>query len=164
MARMRTDNRHSQPPTFRARTASPGPNAWTGQSRDHEGQALLGSQASARQSPTARRSRAADRSGERHGRSIGMRIRPHRVPCGASLAGGSIVVRVKPQGNWRLSSDYRNDARSLAAVFRKRRPFESWSWTKSRAFDLASTWIGGCMPIRRPLATFTPTDGQTSSP
>src|SRR5271169_1455192 len=88
-----------------ARTAWPGPNAWTGQSRDHEGQALLGSQASARQSPTARRSRAADRSGERHGRSIGMRVRPHRAPCGSSLTGGSIAVRVRPPGNWLLSSD-----------------------------------------------------------
>jgi hypothetical protein len=111
------DNRHSQPPAFRARTASPGPNAWTGQSRDHEGQALLGSQASARQNPTARRSWAADRSGERHGRSIGMRVRPHRAPCGASLAGGSIAVRVRPPGNWRLSSDCRNDVCNPAAAF-----------------------------------------------
>ena len=47
------DDRHSQPPACHARMALPGPNARTGQSRDH-GQALLGSQASARQSHTAR--------------------------------------------------------------------------------------------------------------
>ena len=71
--------------------ASPGPNARTGQSRDHGGQALLGSQASARQSLTARRSRAVDRSRERHGWSIGVRVRPHRAPCGASLPVGRSV-------------------------------------------------------------------------
>ena len=88
------DNRHSPASSFdHALMASPGPNAWTGQSRDHEGQALLGSQASARQSPTARRSRAVDRSGERHGRSIRVRVRPHRAPCGASLTRRSIAVR-----------------------------------------------------------------------
>ena len=43
-----------------------------------DGQALLGSQASARQNLTARRSRAADRSKERHGWSIGVWVRPHR--------------------------------------------------------------------------------------
>ncbi len=49
------DDRHSQPPVDRASMASPEPNARTGQSRDHGGHALLGSQASARQSLTARR-------------------------------------------------------------------------------------------------------------
>jgi hypothetical protein len=78
--------------------ASPGPNARTGQSRDHEGQALLGSQASARQSLTARRSRAVDRSRERHGRSIGVRVRPHRAPCGASLpVGRSVFESGRPE-------------------------------------------------------------------
>src|SRR5271154_5563639 len=68
----------------RASMASPGPNARTGQSRDHEGQALLGSQASARQSLTARRSRAVDRSRERHGWSIGGRVsRPGRLTAPA---------------------------------------------------------------------------------
>ena len=88
--------------------ASPGPNARTGQSRDHGGQALLGSQASARQSLTARRSRAVDRSRERHGWSIGVRVRPHRAPCGASLPVGRSVFEFRPPGNWRLSSDYRS--------------------------------------------------------
>ena len=74
--------------------ASPGPNARTGQSRDHGGQALLGSQASARQSLTARRSRAVDRSRERHGWSIGVRVRPHRAPCGASLPVGRSVFEL----------------------------------------------------------------------
>src|SRR5271156_3141387 len=109
------DDRHSQPPVDRASMASPGPNAWTGQARDHEGQALLGSQASARQSLTARRSRAADRSGERHGRSIRMRVRPHRAPRGASLSGRSIAIRVRPPRDWRLSSDYPNDGRRCRA-------------------------------------------------
>jgi hypothetical protein len=78
--------------------ASPGPNARTGQSRDHEGQALLGSQASARQSLTARRSRAVDRSRERHGWSIGVRVRPHRAPCGASLpVGRSVFESGRPE-------------------------------------------------------------------
>ena len=78
--------------------ALPEPNARTGQSRDHGGQALLGSQASARQSLTARRSRAADRSGERHGRSIGVRVRPHRAPCGASLpVGRSVFESGRPE-------------------------------------------------------------------
>ena len=101
-----------QPPVDRASMASPGPNAWTGQSRDHEGQALLGSQASARQSLTARRFRAVDRSGERHGRSIRVRVRPHRTPCGASLARQVHRSEVRPPGNWRLSSDYRCGARA----------------------------------------------------
>ena len=48
--------------------------------------ALLGSLASARESLTARRFRAVDRSGERHGRSIRVRVRPQRTPCSASLA------------------------------------------------------------------------------
>src|ERR1700722_17400309 len=90
----------------RASMASPGPNAWTGQSRDHEGQALLGSHESARQSLTARRSRAVDRSGERHGWLISVWVRPHRAPRGASLTGWSIAMRAGPPGNWRLSSDY----------------------------------------------------------
>src|SRR5271165_1340369 len=78
--------------------ASPGPNARTGQSRDHEGQALLGSQASARQSLTARRSRAVDRSRERHGWSIGVRVRPHRAPRGASLpVGRSVFESGRPE-------------------------------------------------------------------
>ena len=78
--------------------ASPGPNARTGQSRDHGGQALLGSQASARQSLTARRSRAVDRSRERHGWSIGVRVRPHRAPCGASLpVGRSVFESGRPE-------------------------------------------------------------------
>src|SRR6516164_4824106 len=78
--------------------ASPGPNAWTGQSRDHEGPALLGSQASARQSLTARRSQAVDRSGERHGRSIGMRVRPHQAPRGASVpVGRSVFESGRPE-------------------------------------------------------------------
>src|SRR3984957_9006784 len=89
----------------RASMASPGPNAWTGQSRDHEGQALLGSHESARQSLTARRSRAVDRSGERHGWSIPVWGRPHRAPRGASLTGWSIAMRAGPPGNWRLSSN-----------------------------------------------------------
>jgi hypothetical protein len=78
---------HSQPPALTCTNGFAGPNARTGQSRDHGGHALLGSQASARQSLTARRFRAVDRSGERHGRSIRVRVRPHRTPCGASLAG-----------------------------------------------------------------------------
>src|SRR6516225_5116492 len=41
--------RHSQPPALTSTNGFAGPNARTGQSRDHEGQALLGSQASARQ-------------------------------------------------------------------------------------------------------------------
>jgi hypothetical protein len=53
--------RHSQPPALTSTNGFAGPNARTGQSRDHQGQALLGSQASARQSLTARRSRAVDR-------------------------------------------------------------------------------------------------------
>src|SRR5208337_1340499 len=78
--------------------ASPGPNARTGRSRDHGGQALLGSQASARQSLTARRSRAVDRSRERHGWSIGVRVRPHRAPCGASLpVGRSVFESGRPE-------------------------------------------------------------------
>ncbi len=78
--------------------ALPGPNARTGQSRDHGGQALLGSQASARQSLTARRSRAVDRSRERHGWSIGVRVRPHRAPCGASLpVGRSVFESGRPE-------------------------------------------------------------------
>ena len=77
---------HSQPPALTCTNGFAGPNARTGQSRDHGGHALLGSQASARQSLTARRFRAVDRSGERHGRSIRVRVRPHRTPCGASLA------------------------------------------------------------------------------
>src|SRR5208282_2615957 len=72
--------------------------ARTGQSRDHGGQALLGSQASARQSLTARRSRAVDRSRERHGWSIGVRVRPHRAPCGASLpVGRSVFESGRPE-------------------------------------------------------------------
>src|SRR5580700_4822084 len=90
--------RHSQPPALTSTNGFAGLNARTGQSRDHESQARLGSQASARQSLTARRSRAADRSGERHGRSIRMWVRPHRAPRGASLAGGSIAVRVRSPG------------------------------------------------------------------
>jgi hypothetical protein len=114
--------RHSQPPALTSTNGFAGPDAWTGQSRDHEGQALLGSQASARQSLTARRSRAADRSGERHGWSIGVRVRPHRAPRGASLAGGSIAVRVRSPGNWPLSSDYRNGecSRVAACVVQRR--------------------------------------------
>src|ERR1700722_17044651 len=86
--------------------ASPGPNARTGQSRDHGGQALLGSQASARQSLTARRSRAVDRSGERHDLvdlSVGQTApgASRRQPTKRSIA-----VRVRPPRNWRLSSDY----------------------------------------------------------
>src|ERR1700722_738828 len=85
--------------------ASPGPNARTGQSRDHGGQALLGSQASARQSLTARRSRAVDRSGERHDLvdlSVGQTApgASRRQPTKRSIA-----VRVRPPRNWRLSSD-----------------------------------------------------------
>ena len=102
--------RHSQPPALTSTNGFAGPNARTGQSRDHEGQALLGSQASARQSLTARRSRAVDRSRERHGWSIGVRVRPHRAPHGASLPVGRSVFRVRPPGNWRLSSDCRSDA------------------------------------------------------
>src|SRR3984957_10303643 len=98
----------------RASMASPGPNAWTGQSRDHEGKDLLGSHASARQSLTARRSRAVDRSGERHGWSISVWVRPHRAPRGASLTGWSIAMRAGPPGNWRLSSDCLDGA--LAAL------------------------------------------------
>ena len=75
--------RHSQPPALTSTNCFAGPNARTGQSRDHGGQALLGSQASARQSLTARRSRAVDRSRERHGWSIGVRVRPHRAPATA---------------------------------------------------------------------------------
>ena len=83
--------RHSQPPALTSTNGFAGPNARTGQSRDHEGQALLRSQASARQSLTARRSRAVDRSRERHGWSIGVRVRPHRAPHGASLPVGRSV-------------------------------------------------------------------------
>ena len=41
---------------------------------------------------------------------------------------------------------------SITLRMRKRRPFESWSWTKStdqRAFGLASTRIGARMPVAR---------------
>src|SRR3984957_7406696 len=100
----------------RASMASPGPNAWTGQSRDHEGKDLLGSHASARQSLTARRSRAVDRSGERHGWSISVWVRPHRAPRGASLTGWSIAMRAGPPGNWRLSSDYHSEHVLFAAI------------------------------------------------
>ena len=65
------------------------------------GQALLGSQASARQSLTARRSRAADGSGERHGWSIGVRVRPHRDALRRQPTKRSIGVGVRPPGNWR---------------------------------------------------------------
>ena len=90
--------RHSQPPALTSTNGFAGPNARTGQSRDHEGQALLGSQASARQSLTARRSRAVDRSRERHGWSIGVRVRPHRAPHGASLpVGRSVFESGRPE-------------------------------------------------------------------
>src|ERR1700723_2792011 len=90
--------RHSQPPALTSTNGFAGPNARTGQSRDHEGQALLGSQASARQSLTARGSRAVDRSRERHGWSIGVRVRPHRAPHGASLpVGRSVLESGRPE-------------------------------------------------------------------
>ena len=58
-----------------------------------ERQALLGSHASARRNLAARRSRAADRSGERHGSwSIGVRVRPRprRLAAPATLTGRSL--------------------------------------------------------------------------
>ena len=119
--------RHSQPPALTSTNGFAGPNARTGQSRDHEGQALLGSQASARQSLTARRSRAVDRSRERHGWSIGVRVRPHRAPHGASLPVGRSVFEFRPPGNWRLSSDCRSagSCPSCPAVTTVRRPWSS---------------------------------------
>lgn len=70
-----------------------------------KGQALLGSQASARQSLTARRSRATDRSGERHGLvdlSVGQIARDasRHQPTKRSIA-----VRARTPGNWPLSFD-----------------------------------------------------------
>ena len=54
-----------------------------------ERQALLGSHASARQNLAARCSRAADRSGERHGwRSIGVRVRPPRHLAAPAILNG----------------------------------------------------------------------------
>jgi hypothetical protein len=76
------------------------------------GQALLESHASARQNLTARCSRAADRSGERHGRSIGVGVRPHRDALRRQPTKRSIAVRVRPPGNWPTSIDYRCDARA----------------------------------------------------
>ena len=61
-----------------------------------ESQALLGSHASARQNLTARRSRVADRSGERHGsRSIGVRVRPLRDALRRQSTKRSIPVRTQ---------------------------------------------------------------------
>ena len=74
------------------------------------GQALLGSQASARQNLTARRSRAADRSGERHGWSIGVWVRPHRDALRRQPTKRSIAVRVRPPGNWLPFIDCQIDA------------------------------------------------------
>src|SRR3954471_22014586 len=71
-----------------------------------DGQALLGSQASARQNLTAGRSRAADGSRERHGWSIGVRVRPQRDTLQRQTTRRSISVRVRPPGNWLRSSDY----------------------------------------------------------
>ena len=106
--------RHSQPPALTSTNGFAGPNARTGQSRDHEGQALLGSQASARQSLTARRSRAVDRSRERHGWSIGVRVRPHRAPHGASLPVGRSVFELgRPEtGRYPLTIGIENPRRS----------------------------------------------------
>lgn len=73
------------------------------------GQALLGSQAPARQNLTARRSRAADRSEERHGGSIGVRVRPHRDALRRQPTKRSIAVRVRPPGNWLPFIDCRSD-------------------------------------------------------
>src|SRR3984885_3253661 len=90
--------RHSQPPALTSTNGFAGPNARTGQARDQEGQALLGPQAAARQSLTARRSRAVHRSRERHGWSIGVRVRPHRAPHGASLpVGRSVFESGRPE-------------------------------------------------------------------
>ena len=90
-----------QPPALTSTNGFAGPNARTGQSRDHEGQGPSpGSQlqTSARQSLTARRSRAVDRSRERHGWSIGVRVRPHRAPHGASLpVGRSVFESGRPE-------------------------------------------------------------------
>ncbi len=99
--------------------ASPGPNARTGQSRDHGGQALLGSQASARQSLTARHSRAVDRSRERHGWSIGVRVRPHRAPCGASLpVGRSVFESGRPEtGVYPLTIRVMHEAAAKGTTF-----------------------------------------------
>ena len=128
------DDRHSQPPgCHRASMASPGPNAWirtvtrppvsgrpdsntdrpTGRlgavkvrrpSRTPTCIAALG------KALTARRSRAVDRVGERHGWSIWSVGQTAQAPRGASLTGWSIAMRAGPPGNWRLSSDCRSDA------------------------------------------------------
>jgi hypothetical protein len=79
------------------------------------GQALLGSQALARQSLTTRGSQAADRSGGRTrpvDRSAGQTAlsAPRRQPTSPS-----IDVRVRRPGSWRLSSDYPSDGRSQEA-------------------------------------------------
>ena len=94
------DDSHSQPPALTVherlrRDRMRGPDS-------HEtmrGQALLGSQASAIQSPTARRP-GWDRSGERHVWSIGVRVRPHRVALWRQPTKRSIAVRVRPPRNW----------------------------------------------------------------
>src|ERR1700723_1311655 len=90
--------RHSQPPALTSTNGFTGSNARTGQSRDHGGQALLGSQASARQSLTARRFRAVARSREKPTWSIRRRVRPHRAPHDASLpVGRSVLESGRPE-------------------------------------------------------------------
>ena len=93
-----------------------------------------GSQASARQSLTARRSRAVDRSRERHGWSIGVRVRPHLAPHGASLPVGRSVFESQA-------------ARKLAVIpltigIEKLRRFPNRSSASSSAAaqKLASSW------------------------
>jgi hypothetical protein len=70
-------------------------------SKATERQALLGSHASARQILAARRSRAADRSEERHGSgSVGVRVQLLRGTLRHLPTERSIAVRVKPIRNW----------------------------------------------------------------
>src|SRR4029079_8014717 len=86
------------------------------------GQALLGSQAPARQNLTARRSRAADRSGERHEWSIRVWVRSHRDALRYQPTKRSIAVRVRPPGNWLPFIDCRSDGGIQAEGVARRWP------------------------------------------
>jgi hypothetical protein len=53
---------------------------------------------------------------------------------------------------WAIAARHSLVTSSITLRMRKRRPFESWSWTKStdqRALGLASTGIGARMPVAR---------------